>query len=750
MKKLILFIIVLFSSWRPSFACGYWPFGEDVRFSLLLPEYFSYPQYASFNYNSLQFGFGSSEEDYDANVKDWYQFTHEKVPLRDIAELLYQSGIAAVTPQSDNAFAKYLYQNKQRDVIDYLTLAKECEDLNGMGIDTDPWERNTETIKVNRGIYIKKLEAKLNKERTDFLKRRYAFLIIRLAYYDGNNELLKQYFQRYFERSSKDFLYYWSLYFYCFTPDATGADVADVMVHSVEKRDASYYYFHEKFDLDEALAAAANDEERANVYAYASVQKVDKSLPYLQQIYMYNPGAPILGFLLLREVNKLEDWIYTPYYTNFTPSIEYADSYWHEDENASTQTLRNRSEADRGYARELLAMVNDAELSKVNNPMLWKAVQVQLLFMSREYNACVEKCNIFLQQYANAKVAQEVEQIKALCLIVSQEKGKAVIPVAAEQIMRKNLNSASFLFAAGRELEYLGDLPDAAALISFSNKTQRSSRGDYVNIEWQGNRLERSGNMKYFSDYFDYLDFVYTADEVKKIIATLNQPKGDFFHQTLYRYLLSDKNYLTDLLGTKYIREERLEEALKTFRSIGSQYWEDNYNAWERDRFDDGYYAFHNNPFYDFRYTPDFIKHKEKFIVTKLSVTEHLIHYLHLATDSTNPNRDYYYFLVANCYFNMSQYGNAWMMRRFTSSSNFGERESYIDEEEYRNNDLAQHYYQLAYEHSKTRKFKALCLRMEAYAKDNWPNDFEQLKRQFPEYYQDLSSCNNLTSYFRP
>jgi hypothetical protein len=158
-------------------------------------------------------------------------------------------------------------------VVDYLTLAKECEDLNGMGIDTDPWERNTETIKVNRGIYIKKLEAELKKERTDFLKRRYAFLIIRLAYYDGNNELLKQYFQRYFERSSKDFLYYWSLYFYCFTPDATGADVADVMVHSVEKRDASYYYFHEKFDLDEALAAAANDEERANVYTYASVQK---------------------------------------------------------------------------------------------------------------------------------------------------------------------------------------------------------------------------------------------------------------------------------------------------------------------------------------------------------------------------------------------------------------------------------------------------------------------------------------------
>jgi hypothetical protein len=256
--------------------------------------------------------------------------------------------------------------------------------------------------------------------------------------------------------------------------------------------------------------------------------------------------------------------------------------------------------------------------------------------------------------------------------------------------------------------------------------------------------------LKYFYEYFDYLDFVYSANELQIVINKLNTTVEDDFIKIIYSQLLKDKNYLIDLLGTKYIRENRLMLAEKTFKLLSNDYWQENYNAWERDKYED-YYSFDENPFYDLKHTESFIPHNEKFVVTKLSVTQHLIKYLRYANNPKTNNRDYYYFLVANCYLSMTQYGNSWMMRRYTSTSDYnqGNNESYIDEIEYRNGNQAQKYYYLAYKNAKTDKFKALCLRMEDYSKDNISSKFEKLKSQYPEYYKDLSSCENLEAYFK-
>jgi hypothetical protein len=308
------------------------------------------------------------------------------------------------------------------------------------------------------------------------------------------------------------------------------------------------------------------------------------------------------------------------------------------------------------------------------------------------------------------------------------------------------------LFSLGRELEFRNNLPDAIALIAHGNQKVDNYYGDYYtnSVEWQGNRLKNSGNLKYFYEYFDYLDFVYSANEMQIVINKLNTKIDDDFSKTIYSQLLKDKNYLTDLLGTKYIRENRLIQAERTFKSLGNKYWNENYNSWERDNYDD-YYTFDQNPFYDLKYTESFIPNREKFVVTKLSVTQHLIKYLNIANNPKTKNRDYYYFLVANCYLSMTQYGNSWMMRRYNSTTDFneGNNESYIDEIEYRNGNLAQKYYHLAFENAKTAKFKALCLRMEDYAKDNVMSDYPKLKSAYPDYFNDLSSCDNLEDYFK-
>ncbi|WP_309641727.1 hypothetical protein [Flavobacterium sp.] len=759
MRKYLISTILLLSSFSQSSACGYQPYGEDIRYCLFRPDYFSYADYYAFYYNANLWGFDydmKSQNEavyYEANILDWYHFTGKHVSIESIVQFNNELKITDINPDSKNEFLSYLYQNKKLEVIQYLIFAKRCEVINTL-TDSNPWEREAVNLDLkNKEIFTALLKAYAS-EKNQSLKRKYAFQVVRAAFYLNDSKTIQSIFTQQFQNGPKDYLYYWSLYFECFFKNGASKmiDVANLMANCPEKTYASYYYFHEGFNLPLALTAAKSKEEIANVYAFASVQKVGKNLDYLKAIYANDPNSRILDFLLLREINKIEDWVYTPYYTNYLPSVEQLGYYWNDDlqSKINTITLRARSEKDRIYAQEVLTFLNSVDFSKVKNVALWKAAEIQLLFITKSYPDCMAKINQFEKQYPNQKIAIEIEKIKAICITANQEYGKAIIKDEIKPIILKYIKDNRFLFALGRELEFNGNLTEGVALFSLLENTY-SEGYDGDDVEWRGNRLKTSGNFDYFYTYFDYLDFVYSADELQRIVSKLDTHLDSDFKKILYKKLLEDQDYLKDLLGTKYIRENRLTAALKTFRSLGAAYWMNNYNAWERDQYSE-YYAFDQNPFYTLKHTEEFIEHKEKFIVTKLSVTEHLVKFLNLANDRKTKDRDYYYFLVANCYFNMSYEGNSWMMRRYKSSSGYYEgyeNESYIDEREYRMKLKAMEYYQLASENSKTQQFDALCLRMIDFAKSNYPNDFEKLKAAYPDYYADLSNCYNLEAYFK-
>lgn len=768
MKKLLFFTILLLSNVLKIFACGYSPDGEDIRYSLFLSKYFNYQDFNAFNYHSQLLGFDYEyKNQYESNVYDWYNFTRKQVPIFAINECLNEFTETDITISSKNEFLQYLYKNKLQNVIHYLILAKKCEEINTFD-SKDEWERETESKNVNTSNFLVRLKKKIEVEKSDYIKRKYVFLIIRTAYYANDLELVQELFNTYFKNGKRDYLYYWSLYFNCFKSN-NEVDIANVMANSVEKKYAAYYYYHYNFDLKRALRLAKTKEDIANVYAYASLQKKDPSLENLKAIYKNSNQSRILSFLLLREINKIEDWIYTPYYTNYLPSIEFLNTYWDESTKNSTNSLRKRSDEDRLYAQQVLDFVNSVDLRKVENPVLWKSAQIQLLFMTKKYDECLVKIRTFEKEYSNDKSFEQIERLKAICITANQSFGKAIIKEEIKPIILKYKKDKLFLFTLGRELEFRGNLSQGIALISLNGYDD-----DYKS--WRGNRLKTSGNLKYFYDYFDYLDFVYSANELQVIVNDLNAKKNQDFESEIYKQLIKDKNYLTDLLGTKYLRENDLAEAEKTFKSIGEKYWFENYNAWERDRYNE-YYSFEENPFYDFKYTESFIPHQEKYFVTKLSVVQHLNKYIRIVNNPKSKYKDYYSFLIANCFYNMSQYGHSWMMRRFEStysSYRCGRNDSYIDEVEYRNSDLAIKYYKLAFDNAKSEKFKALCLKMLSKIEDAKLNNIYEDKygygysekysneilnknkyfqllssNQYKDYYNDLSNCENLEEYFK-
>lgn len=745
MKKLLVIITILLVSDSKMFSCGFYPYGEEIRFSLLNPNLFENLGYVDFNYQSNLFGFQTSNNINSkpiiaSNILDWYQYCNQKVAIKAILEYNNQLKETDIHPNTDNDFLKYLYTNKKKSVITYLKIAKRCEVITNLEVH-DVWERNLTDYKrkEDRLFNLLKLKSKYGEDK--FLRRKYQFLSIRLAYYLNKNKQVNDLFTVYFEKTQKDYLYYWSLFFKTMLSNDRDKmlSVVEIFANNKDKSSACYYFFKDEFDLEKTLQLTNDSKRLASIYAFASIQKVDRNIEYINKIYSLDSSSKVLDFLILREVNKLEDWIYTPYYTFFNPSTKY------EYEFSTIEVLRSRSEKDRLYAEQLLRFVNNVNMYKVSNPLLWKVCKVQLEFMTRNYKACLSSINLLQKNLTSSKLLlNQLDKIKALALIASQPIKNTQIPKSIEKIILDNQLDYQFIFSIARELEFKHNYSDAFALMSLISD-------DYV-VDWRGNRLLNSGNLKLFYNYFDYLDFVYPTSKMEIIIKKIDEPFGSEFEKKIYKKLIIDKNRLKDLLGTKYVRENNLWRSYFVFKNIDEQYWKTNYNSWERGVYGEQY-ELKANPFYSLKYTKEFVFPRKSERLTKLSIIKKLIGLKKLINKSSNKHKDYYCFLIANAYYNMSQYGNSWQMRRFKTESDWYDsstyiNESYIDESEYRNNKLAVLYYRKAYEFSKSDKFKALCLRMMDYVQFQIYTESPRVKLNYPQYINELSGCDNLKLFF--
>jgi hypothetical protein len=533
--------------------------------------------------------------------------------------------------------------------------------------------------------------------------------------------------------------------------------------------------YNNQVAIEEVLKYAKTNKEKANVYLLAAIKKHDKSLAYIKKVYEYQPNFDGLSFLILREVNKIEDWVFTPYYSLFDPSIT-TNNYW-ESEVDNASDIYKRIETDRAYASELLAFINNVNITTVENPIFWKSCKAYLLYITKDYEASLTLLEELKSSKNSELFSNQLEIIKALALTAKQEYGKAIIVNEIKPIILKNKGFRKFIFSLGKELEYKGNTSDAALLYStLKNDTFNENHDFYNTIYWKSNNYFGDTYSDFYTDYFDYINAVYTPEQLDALIHNVfrNRDKEDDFSSFKYSILKTEIPRLYDLLGTKYIRLNKLTKALNSFKKVDSKLWNEKYSNWERDGsgWSYGSNVFDKNPFYELKYTPDFIPIKDTIRLNKYTITKQLIKYINRAENPKEKNKDYYYFLVANCYYNMTQYGNSWMMRRYYWTSN-GDSSNMVDEKEFNQCNSAKTYYLLALKNAKTDKFKALCLRMigrcEKYRLDNLNEDsykgdydfyleflfsknkyYQDLKSSYSSYYNDLTSdCTFFEDYFK-
>lgn len=762
MKRFLVFILIfLGSAFLKINACGYYPFGEEIRYCFLNPDNIGYKDFRFFNYTSTwNYGDETDAVNWDfqlPNISLWSKYCKNNISDSNINQAVYELPVEEINKKSKSKMIQYLYRIKDVEAINYLIFAKKCEYFTVSG--EDDWERKEKDSPSDRNDFVALAKEKAAASKNEDIKARYLFLAIRLSYYNGNRNTILSIYNQYFKkRKAKNILDYWALYFRTIVekdPVLTNFYAAQVFANALDKRVAVRSYYDKTIPISETLKFAATREEIANVWLLHSIKTYDKALKGLNGIYENNPESTGLSFLLLREMNKLEDWILTPKYSLFLPSLR--SDYW---ENSNASRVLQRVEVDRKYAKELLDFINKADLKKVENPNFWLVSKAYLLFLTKEYHEALKEINTIEKiKNLDPKLAQEVKLIKGLLLIANQEKGKAIVPNEVKNILLEQfkLKNYKYIFAIGRELEEKGNTTEAALLFSKA----KGENADYYydeeydggNVYWKTQNDNYTLQDDFYSEYSTYLDAFYSANQIKELIEKVQKNKNtDVFSKWQYDEMHKNISILYDILGTIYIRENKLEQALSAFRKMDSK--------------NNSYYLFSTNPFFRLKYSPDFETDYKKRNTTKAKITKQLIAFLAKANNPKEKNRDYYYFLAANCYYNMTYNGSSWeMRRRFRSSERIDS--NLIDNDEYYDCTLAKEYYSQSLKYAQTEKFKALCVRLIAKCDENKRqnkvyygfrsdnessgyNPFEKLKEKYPRYYSDLTSnCTYFEDYFK-
>ncbi|MEP6805454.1 MAG: hypothetical protein ABI892_13085, partial [Flavobacterium sp.] len=417
--------LLLVLSFQVSFACGWSVSPETSRLALfkaqregffkLTPFYYSADYYYSTN--------TVSGVDQELNCMEWQKKLGSKIDPKDVHTILYETdGEQFETAYenkslqkvfSKNTFIEALLLPKNKAFLNYILFAKKLEYNSNNDVKWESWDQVGYGSKDHKLANVNDFEKKIKTAKDAFLKQRYAFLILRYSFYaEDKNEVIRLY-DTYFAENKKTVLQPWALYYKALCIDNFPLQnylLSKVFASCEEKSFAVLQHYNWKL-TQETLALAQNDEERSVILAIESFRNPAPDLKTIQEVYKVSSNSINLSFLIGREINKLEDWIFTPQYTNNgSPSVTFEGTDWYgnyakaKEENLSKDIL---------YLRELeYFLIAIREQTSGEQKDYITAAIAQLCFMDddidlgKKYtNMISDKANASIQMQKNIQLA---------------------------------------------------------------------------------------------------------------------------------------------------------------------------------------------------------------------------------------------------------------------------------------------------------------------------------------------------------
>jgi hypothetical protein len=718
------------------YSCGWYENSESTRLALFRAELSDMSGFRPFYYSAEFYNSSSPDPmgiDKQKNCEEWRSELGKNVRTEDIYKILYQtepenfqyafeSG-RLLDSFPKNTFILKLLQPGNKDFMDYLQLSKELEYYNFKSEGKwEAWDRIDEWNSIS-GVELRKdysfIKQRVALLKNAFLKQRYAFQLIKISYYQTNYVDVSNYYSLFFNHNENTILRPWAMLYDALAEDAIGNRVQANYLYSKvfdqceEKKYVAMQWFNKKPDMvRKTLALAKNDKEKAVILTMAGMRDPGPALAKIKEIAALDPDNKYFAVMVMREINKLEDWIFTPAYTEYGPSV-IIDEEWYEFDKIRD---RNRKK-DLAYSQELKAYLIGRYKSATGELHDFLAVAIaHLSFINDEAGAG----KIYLSSIS-ADASEPIIVQKNIQLALNMVKSQDITTASAkndilqflrsiEAISRNNSNVSKTLYSLTRLISKAYQERHEGAIAGLFFLRSEHYKSDYA---------ESSGNVDYEDysylmndDYYwklAYFDRYATIKDMDDLIAMVRNKQKTPFERYLCGKEMKDANPYLDLKATIAFRNNDLSLAEKTLSEIPSVFWDSTYEF--------SHYL-NEDPFLpkrlSYAYTRNFNYHFNKYTFVRT---------LNKLLQSAEKNRNAdSYLKLGHAFYNCSYWGNSWMMTCYGKGSSeeyyyssdylfgstFQQRIS-MQEGNYFKCTIAEKYYRKALEYAKTDEQKAMC-----------------------------------------
>ncbi len=589
-------LVLLFTPTKMANGCGGGDYGYYV-YSFVEPDIIEEPSYRPFFFTFMHFfddwkGEVFSKEE---NLEEWNIFFSSKVKKEAIEEVIYKSSIreldlllkGTLTPSvKDNGLFKHLKTRPNNEFVNYLIYAKSCEPYAttnrtfdwGGELDVD------DKYHTNTGYLIEEGLTSFRSCKSDFLKLRYAFQIVRMARYSFDwKEAIRLYEDLMPEvKSTKSFIQYWTMEHYAGALYNDGQKeksaylFAQVFDKCPSRRFPAYKSFSVKTDEEwrKTIGFCQTNEEKAALYGLRAINPISNAAEEMKQIYALSPTSKQLNFLLIREIQKLEYELLGADYNQARKNMGHS-SY---DPISYEIYIDFPRSGSKQYLKELLTLVQKCiQEKKVQQPQVWQLAEGYLEFLGGNHATAsnvfnnLESSNqskVFKKQLQVFKAALEVDQLQNID-VATEEKIPEYLALLKNVESDGNLGISEVANYTLDKLAYLykqqGEITKGflCKKLGFYDLLTRPSMTVVNDLLAMQDKLKNGQLSKYEKSL--------TQDIFYKSEYKYDQERGGY--GKIYLGLDEEiKDKLKEIKGTIYLGLNDLDNAIAIFKSLPAAY----------------------------------------------------------------------------------------------------------------------------------------------------------------------------------
>jgi len=643
------------------------------------------------------------ENDRYRNCSEWLTACKNKPSLNDIYKIQYNTTASLFIKAyeentlndvfENNSFIKFLTEKGNEALLNYMLFAKKAElheignssrfeEWNYRYYNYRVWDDNSDQEKATaKRSLLSEAKSRLDKETSSFLKQRYAFQVCRLYYQTKQFPDVIKTYDKYFGKIDKNNLM--SVWGGLFKAMATSPEDSEryrlfiqVFNNSDEKKFRSVQLFEEIFDEE-----GFTPKELSTARVMVSLRNPGRALEQIKNAYELDKGNEYIPFLVLREINKLEDWLITPLFygkysiTNSDPfHCAYYNKWYEEykkkhpeekeegeekdDDEREAELQEENLNTDMEYMAELKALIIDMLSSAKGETKDFYAISLAHISLLQENTADANKYMAMVSDKANPSILlqKKLETIWLATKTQDIESGKF------KDIFMQNITDLDRISMPG----YQNNNMLYTLTLSLANEYLKKGNRVYGNLmRLKSDSYDHAGSDWYFSyrsgDRYattEYFDKNASISDMDILISLLEKTKKSAFEEYLCNQPLGSVNAYKEIKGTIAFRNNDLQLAYTTFASMPKDYW-------RGDSFYFGGYL-NEDPF-----SPKGLKANKyrtyDYEFNKADFVKELIDLQEKASKDKAKSADYYNKL-GDAYFNTSYWGNSWMMMRYSWS----------------------------------------------------------------------------------